>query len=266
MTSTGQLRRFRGFDDLRLVGSQVFYEQLSFWLNPFGAVFTVGFAVVFLVLLGATAGNSRVAQFGNIREIQYYVPGFLAYGVMATCFNTLSVSLVARRENGLLKRLRLSPLPSWMMLSGVTGSAFVICTVQVALLLLIGRLGYGVVLPHNFPALLVALLVGVVCFTALGVATSTLVPNQDAAAPIIAIVFFVLLFLSGLWYPLPPHSALVKISGFFPFHHMITACFAPFDTQPGASAWAWHDLLIIAIWGVVGVVVAVRRWRWAPRR
>jgi ABC-2 type transport system permease protein len=257
---------FRGTDDLRLLGRQIYYEQLSFWLNPIGAIFTVGFAVVFLVLLGATAGTSRISFYGNIRTIQYYVPGFVAYGVMATCFNSLTVTLVVRRETGLLKRLRLSPLPTWAMLAGIAGNALLISAIQVALLLTIGRLGYSVVLPHNVPALVVALLVGVICFSALGVATSTLIPNQEAAGPVVGIVFFVLLFLSGLWYPLQSGSILARISAYFPIRHLITATFAPFNSQPGVTGWAWGDIETMAIWGVAGVIVALRRWRWAPRR
>jgi ABC-2 type transport system permease protein len=123
-------------------------------------------------------------------------------------------------------------------------------------------------------AFVVAIVVGMLCFSALGVAMSTLVPNQDAAGPIVSIIFFVLLFLSGLWFPLKPGSGLAQFSAYFPVHHFISAVFAPFNTQRGASPntqrgaspWAWHDLLIVAIWGVVGAFVAVRRWKWSPRR
>ena len=103
--------------DLGLVAHQVRYEQLAFWVNRVGAIFTVGFSVVFLVLLGASAGQSRISYYGNIKLIQYYVPTFVAYGVMAACFTTLAVTLVVRRETGLLKRLRLSPLPTWVLLA-----------------------------------------------------------------------------------------------------------------------------------------------------
>jgi len=257
---------FRGLSDLRLVGRQIFYEQLSFWLNPVAAIFTVGFSVIFLVLLGATGGSSRVGSLGGIRAIQYYVPGFVAYGVMSTCFNTLAVALVIRRETGLLKRMRLSPLPTWVMLAGVTGSVLVISMVQVGLLLFIGRVAYGVVLPEELGALVVAVVVGVVCFTALGIATSTLIPNQDSGGPVVGVVFFVLLFLSGLWYPLKPGSTLANISGYFPIRHLMLATFAPFDSRPGASPWDWHDLWIVGVWGLAAVAVAARRWRWAPRK
>jgi ABC-2 type transport system permease protein len=167
---------------------------------------------------------------------------------------------------GLLKRLRLSPFPTWALLSAIVLSSMVIATVEVILLLAVGRLGFSVHFPDNVGAFVVAILVGMLCFSALGLAMSTLVPNQDAAGPMISIIFFVLLFLSGLWFPIRPGSGLAQFSSYFPVRHLIAAVFAPFDTQKGASPWAWHDLLVVAIWGVVGAFVAVRRWKWSPRR
>jgi ABC-2 type transport system permease protein len=257
---------FQGWRDLNLVGRQVRYEQLSFWLNTFGAVFTLGFSVVFLLLLGASAGNSRISFYGNIRLIQYYVPGFVAYGVMAACFNILAIMMVNRREMGLLKRLRLSPLPAWALLTSVVLSSMIVAALQVVILLLVGAVGFGVHIPDNLGAFAIAVIVGMVSFSALGLAMSTLIPNQDAAGPIVSIVFFVLLFLSGLWFPLRPGSGLARVSAYFPVRNFISAVFAPFDLQKGASPWAWHDLLVVAIWGVLGAVVAVRRWEWSPRR
>lgn len=257
---------FEGARDIKLVGRQVWYEQLSFWLNPIGAVFTVGFSLVFLLLLGASAGNSRISFYGNIKLIQYYVPGFVAYGVMAACFNILAITVVNRREMGLLKRLRLSPVPTWALLTAIVGSTMIIAVIQVVLLLAVGRVGFGVHLPDNVVAFVVAIVVGMLSFTSLGVAVSTLVPNQDAAGPIVSIVFFVLLFLSGLWFPLAPGSGLSQFSAFFPVHHFIQAVFVTFDTRPGTSPWAWSDVAVVAGWGVAGALVAVRRWEWSPRR
>ena len=257
---------WQGLSDLNLVARQVRYEQLSFWLNPFGAVFTLGFSVVFLLLLGASAGSSRISFYGNIRLIQYYVPGFVAYGVMAACFNILAITIVNRREMGLLKRLRLSPLPAWALLTAVVLSSMIVAAVQVLILLLVGGAGFGVHIPDNLAAFVVAVVVGMVSFSALGLAMSTLIPNQDAAGPIVSIVFFVLLFLSGLWFPLRPGSGLARVSAYFPVRNFISAVFAPFDLQKGASPWSWHDLLVVAVWGLVGAAVAVRRWEWSPRR
>ncbi len=252
--------------DLRLVARQVRFEQLAFWLNRLGAIFTIGFSVVFLVMLGATAGNSRVSFLGNIRLIQYYVPGFVAYGVMAACFTTLAISIVVRRETGLLKRLRLSPLPAWALLAAIFMSTMIVALVQVIVLLMIGRFGYGVHLPQSTGAFVFALLVGILSFTAMGVAMSTLIPNQDTAGPLTSTVFFVMLFLSGLWFPIKANSGLAEFSSYFPVRHFLVAVLLPFDAVPGTSPWAWHDLLVVAIWGAVATVIAVRRFRWAPWR
>ena len=249
-----------------MVGRQVGYEQLAFWRNPLGAVFTVGFSTVFLVLLAASAGTTRIAFLGNIREIQYYAPGFVSYGVMSACFNNLAISIVVRRETGLLKRLRLSPLPTWAMMAAIFVNALIVAAVQVVLLLAIGRLAYHLQLPHNYPALILALVVGDVCFTALGVAASTVIPNQEAAGPAVSIVFFVLLFLSGLWYPIKAGSGLARVSAVFPVRHMLAAVFAPFDLRPGVSAWSWGDLGVLAAWGLAAAYLGSRRFRWEPRR
>ena len=227
---------FRGIGDVKLVGRQVWYEQLSFWLNPIGAVFTVGFSLVFLLLLGATAGNSRSAIYGNIKLTQYYVPGFVAYGIMAACFNILAIQTVNRREVGLLKRIRLSPLPTWVLLTAIIVSSMIISAVEVVVLLAVGRVGFGVHGPASMGAFVLAVVVGMISFSAMGLGMSTLVPNQDAAGPIISIVFFVLLFLSGLWYPINPGSGLAKISSYTPVRHMITAVIHTFQPAEGRVA------------------------------
>jgi len=256
----------RGLDDIRLVARQVRYEQLGFWLNPVAAVFTIGFSVVFLILLSSTTGGARIPYLGNIRIVEYYVPAFTAYGIMSVCFNNLTVSIVVRREMGLLKRVRLSPLPTWVMLSAIFVNAVIISLIQVVVLFLIGRIGYQVALPTHVAALLVALVVGAICFTSIGVATSTLVPNQEAAAPVVSIVFFILLFLSGLYYPIKNGSGLAQFAAYFPVRHMITATVTAFLAKGRSSPWSWDDIRVMAYWTAGGIFVSLRRWSWAPRR
>jgi ABC-2 type transport system permease protein len=250
-----------------LVGRQVWYEQLSFWLNPLGAFFTLGFSVIFLVLLGAIAGNAKIGSgYGSVKLVQYYLPSFTAYAIMAACFTVLAQTLVNRREMGLLKRLRLSPVPTWSLLSAVFLSTMIIALLQVGILLAVGTLGFGDYLPAHGAAFVLTIVVGMFSFTALGIGMSTLVPNADASGPMVSIVFFLLLAFSGLYFPIKPGSTLANISGYFPVRHLITALLASFNLPSGANPWAWHDLLVMAIWGVGGVFVAIRRWRWAPRR
>ena len=132
-------------------------------------------------------------------------------------------------------------------------------------LLAVGRFGFSVHGPANIPAFALTVLVGMVVFTALGMAMSTLVPNMDSAGPVVSLIFFILVFLSGTYFYISPSSGLAKFAVYFPVRHLILALFASFQNE-GVSPWAWHDLGVMAIWGVAGVIVALRRWRWAPRR
>lgn len=248
---------------LKLVFRETRYQQLLFWRNRFGALFTVVFSSLFLILLSAT-NTGRIAALHHIKYAQYYTPGFMAYGLMSACFNNLAISTVARRETGLLKRLRLSPLPGWALIASLIISAGVVSLASAALLVFIGIIGFGVTLSAGAVLpLVVALAAGTVAFSALGLATSTVVPNEEAAGPAVSIVFFLLLFLSGLWFSLTPGSTLATISGYLPVRRMILMTSQPFIGH-GTSPWAWNDLGVVAIWGVVGACVAVRRFRWSP--
>jgi ABC-2 type transport system permease protein len=265
--STPSTGSFNGIDDVRLVMRQVRYEQLSFWLNPIGAFFTLGFSTIFLVLLGSIAGHSTIGSgYGKVKLVQYYLGGFVSYGIMAACFTVLAQTLVNRREMGLLKRLRLSPVPTWALLSAIFLSTIVIAVLQIVILLAVGRLGFGDYLPTHVLAFILTVVVGMLSFTAMGVGVSTLVPNADASGPIVSIVFFLLLAFSGLYFPIKPGTTLANVSGYFPVRHLITAVLASFNLPQGANPWAWHDLLVMAVWGVVALFAAARRWQWSPRR
>ncbi|HEY3844187.1 MAG TPA: ABC transporter permease [Acidimicrobiales bacterium] len=266
-TSTPTSGSFNGRRDVTMVARQVRYEQLSFWLNPLGAFFTLGFSTLFLVLLSAISGHTKAGSgYGDALLRQYYLASFMAYGIMSACFTVLAQTLVNRREMGLLKRLRLSPVPTWSLLSAIFLSTMIVALLQVGILLAVGAAAFGDYMPGHPLAFILTIVVGMLSFTALGVGISTLVPNADAAGPMISIVFFLLLAFSGLYFTITPGSTLATISGYFPVRHLINALEAVFNLPPGANPWAWNDLGVMAIWGVVGVLLAVRRWEWAPRR
>jgi ABC-2 type transport system permease protein len=255
---------FRGLRDFKLIGRQVKFEQLSFWLNPIGAVLTIGFSVVFVVIFESTSRHSTVSYLQHINLGQYYLPAFAAYGIMAACFNILAITLVNRRELGLLKRLRLSPLPTWMLLSAIFINSIIIAGIQIILLLLVGAFGYDVHGPHDVGTFILVVIVGMLSFTALGVGVSTVVPNADSAGPIVSLVFFILVALSGLYFPVKAGSGLATFTDFFPIRHLIVASVDSFNGIPDTSVW--DDLLVIAVWGAIGVFVSLRRWTWSPKR
>jgi ABC-2 type transport system permease protein len=105
---------------LRLVVHQIGYEQLSFWRNPQAAIFTFVFPVLFVTIMGALFGSvGRSSYFGGLSPLQYYVPTIAALCVLGSCYGQLAVALAARRQNGILKRLRATPLPAWAYFIGL---------------------------------------------------------------------------------------------------------------------------------------------------
>ena len=117
-------------------------------------------------------------------------------------------------------------------------------------------------------ALAATLVLGAACFCAIGVAVSSVVPNAEAAPALINIVFFPLLFISGVFYPMKA-GTLTRVADFFPVHHFVNATFLAFDPRVAhgpAHGFAWSDLLVMGLWAVGAGYLAVRRFRWEPVR
>jgi ABC-2 type transport system permease protein len=246
---------------MRLLVHQVKYEQLSFWRNPQSAVFTFVFPVVFVVIMGALFGGvSKNSYFNGLSALQYYVPTIAALSVLGSCYGQLAVALAIRRQNGILKRVRATPLPAWAYFSGLLAHCVLVSVVDVVLIVGIGRL-YGVPLPSQWLALAATLVVGAASFCALGVAVASIIANAEAAPAVAQLVLFPLLFLSGTY--LPIHSALLnRITGWLPVRPFNEALTRPLVRHDGVD---WAHLAVLAAWGVLASVVAIRRFRWDPR-
>lgn len=206
----------------QLLVHQTRYEQKSFWRNPVAGVLTVTFPLLFLVIFAG--GGGTVSQYGGIKAAQYVVPQMLVYGIANACFTNPTIALVNRREGGLLKRMRLAPVPAWGALGGIAGSALLTSAALVAIVLALGFGAYDVSWAGHWIALLVAFVVAVATFSAVGALVSTFVPNEDAGAPIVNIVFIGLLFLSGTFIPVAPGTALALVGNVFPGPAPVERC------------------------------------------
>jgi ABC-2 type transport system permease protein len=252
--------------DLRTVGRQVGYEQRSFWRTPQSALFTFALPVVFMVMFASINSGNQLSTLGGVPAVQYFVPSMLAYGVMSACFVNLAISICFRRETGVLKRIRGTPLSPLAYISSLLGNAVVISVTLVAVALAIGKLGYHIHFPSYWVPFVVALAVGALSFSLLGFAVSSVVPNAEAAPAIVNLPYLVLVIFSGAFYPFPPHSIVSRVASVFPVSHFIKALFAPFNTVAGAQPWQWGDLLIVALWGLAGLLFTIRHFKWEPIR
>ena len=250
--------------DVRVALHQVRYEQKAYWRNPMAAIFTFLFPIVFLVVVGTSAGASRVPGY-TLRYDQYVVVAMLTFGLIAACYTNLAMAICTRRETGVLKRMRGTPIAIGSYMGGLVGSVLIVVAILTVLVVGIGMAFYHLHFPYHPGAVLVTLLVGIVTFCALGLAVTILVPNADAAPAIVNGIYFPVVFISGVFYPLAQGSVLARIAAWFPIFHMIRALVSAFEGGPG-SGLRVGDLAVMLVWGVAALVVTARRFRWEPRR
>jgi ABC-2 type transport system permease protein len=240
----------------------------SFWRNRPGAFFTILLPVMFLLLFGAFNRDVTVQLDPHGPQIGYttfFAPGMLGMAVMTGSFVGLVIGLTIMRDNGQLKRLRGTPLPPWAFFCGQVVSRLVLVVVEAVLVLGLGRLLFGVRLPPSATAwatFALVVLLGAATFTAVGVAYTRLVANADSAPALANAAYLPLLFLSGAWFPISglPHW-LSSVANAFPLAPMLDAMRQTliFGHGPGAVS---ADLRKLLVWLVVGLLVAMRTFRW----
>jgi ABC-2 type transport system permease protein len=251
---------------MSLLLHQLRYDQKVFWRNPAAVFFTVMFPVVLLLIFATIFGDQRIGKDG-IEVTTYYVPAIITLSIVSATLQTLAMSLVIARDDGRLKRGRGTPMPAWVFIAGRIGNSVVVAVLMLALVSVLGRILYGVPIPWSrAPALLVVLAVGAASFCCMGIALTALIPSQDAAAPIVNALLLPLYFLSGVFVPddeLP--SGVIDFANHFPIRPFFQAIYDAYLPGNG-PALAWDHLSVVAIWGVAGLVLAIRFFRWTPRR
>jgi ABC-2 type transport system permease protein len=236
-----------------LAWQQFRFERKLFWRNPSAAFFNFILPLLLLVLTATAFGVDD-------ESLETLVPGIAGMGVLATTFTALAFNLTVLRDDGVLKRIRGTPIPAGAYVAGLMGSVTLNAFLQVAMVVVVGNLAYGVDWPAH-PALLVLFTgLGVVCFAALGVAFSHAIPNEDAAPAYTNAVFLPLIFISGVFYSAEELPAALKaIAEALPLKHLI-------DGLSEAIVGGSHDIgvaaAVVAGWALGGLVVAVRYFRW----
>jgi ABC-2 type transport system permease protein len=263
--------RLRGperMSEARLVAHQLRYDLLILWRNPQSRFFTLLLPIIFLVLLTSLFGNhSHVIDGHTIKNATYYVPGIATLGIISSSFVNLVITIVDQRESGILKRRRSTPVPAWVLIASRTLASVILAIVLVAVIAVIGRIVYGVHLPGStLPAFVLGVIVGAGCFCCIAFAVASFIRNEDSAQPIIQAMILPLYFISGVFVPKDQLShTLQDIASIFPVSHLNDALFKAFNPATTGSGIAGTDLLIVAVWGLAGLLVALWRFSWSPR-
>jgi ABC-2 type transport system permease protein len=253
---------------LRLVAHEARYNALSFLRNRQSQIFTLALPVLFLVILGSvfSGGTVRVTG-GTLTTAVYYVPGIMTLGIIAAAFMNLVVAVTTARERGVYKRRRATPLPAGVIIAGralvAVGAALVIA----AVLLGIGWPAFGASVPgRTAPALVLAIVVGALAFCCLGYAAASLIKSADAAQPLTQAVILPLYFISGVFVPVSQIPGWLRtVADLFPVRHLAQALLVAYNPHTSGTGVAWRDLGVVALWGTIGLLVALRRFDWLPR-
>lgn len=251
-----------------LAWHQFRYDQRVFWRDPASVFFTVLLPLIFLFIFSSIFGTETIEERGGITVSTYYVPGIVTLAVVSATLVSVAIGLIEARESGRLKRVRSTPLPAWGFVAGRIGNAMVISLLMVVIVTAIGKLVYDVQVPsETIPALLVTLVVGAFAFSSLGFALTALIPSENAAPPITNVAVLPLYFLSGVFIPeteIP--DGVLDVASIFPIRHFFEAFLTGYDPFTVGAGFEWFHLGVIALWGAGGLALAVRYFRWAPRR
>ena len=247
---------------------QVVYTNRSFWRNPASAGFTFAFPLMFLVIFTSLFGNDTIPVFGKeISTSTFYVAAISAFSIITATYTNLAISVTILRDSGALKRTRGAPLPAWAYLFGRVAHAVLVAIALVIIVAAFGAAFYDAEIPtRTLPAFVTTVALGAASFSALGLALTAFVPNADAAPAVVNFSILPLLFLSDIFIPIQdPDAWYVTVAEYFPVYHFAQAMKAAYFAPVG-NGFRGGDLLIVGIWGLVGILVAARSFSWEPRR
>jgi ABC-2 type transport system permease protein len=240
---------------------QLRFEQKIFWRSREAAVFIFVFPLLLYALLGSVYGD----EIDGVPAVDVLLAGLFGYGAATTAFGGLAIVLVIRREAGVLKRLRSTPLPPRTYLGAVVLSTLVTFALQAVALLALGGVAFGASMPENSLGFAGAVVLGVACFAGLGFGAAALIRSAEGVSAVVNVVILPMAFLSGSFGPTADFpSVLQAIADVLPLTYFLDIVNGVY--LDGESLFADPTALAVVLaWGAAGAVVALRRFGWMPR-
>jgi len=240
---------------------QLRFEQKTFWRSREAAVFIFVFPLLLYALLGSVYGD----DIDGVPAVDVLLAGLFGYGAANTAFGGLAIVLVVRREAGVLKRIRATPLPPGAYLAAVLLSTLVNFALQAVGLLVLGGLVFDASMPANWLGFAGAVVLGVASFAGMGLAAASLIRSAEGVSAVVNVVILPMAFLSGSFGPTQDFPAFLQaIADVLPLTYFLDVVNGVY--LHGDSLFADPKALLITLaWGAAGVLVALRRFGWMPR-
>ena len=246
---------------MRLFFHELAAQQRVFWRSREAALFVFLFPLLLFALLGSVY-NGKI---DGVPAPQALLAGLIGYGCANTAFAGLAIQLVGRRELGILKRLRATPLRTSTYIAATLASTFVVFAIQTVCLLVLGRLAYSTPFPHAVGSFAVSIVIGAAVFSALGVAAASVIRSAEGSSAVVNFILLPMAFLTGSFGPTRRYPQFLRAIGdVLPLKYFLKVVDAVY--LHGRGIWTQPAALgILAAWGATGLLVAALKFRWEPR-
>jgi ABC-2 type transport system permease protein len=244
-------------------------EIRQFTRERMSMVFIFAFPIIMLVIFGSVFPD-EIAPGVSFR--QYFAAGMIATGIVLSSFQSLAIAIAIERDDGTLKRLRGTPMPPLAYFLGKIGLVTVTSLVQAAILLVVGRVMFGLELPSTVGPWLRfgwVFLLGASAGTVLGIAFSVLPKSGKSASSVVSPVVIALPFVSGVYFVYSQIPTWMQdIGALFPLKWLaqgMRSVFLPagFVSHEVGGSWQLpQTALVLAAWTVIGLVLCLRTFRW----
>jgi ABC-2 type transport system permease protein len=252
---------------IALLAHQLRYDLRASLRNPRARFFTFFFPILLLVIFTGVFGHGTTTIDGaHVKLSRFYVPGILAMSIVVAAYGNLVVSIASLRESGVLKRRRATPVAPGLLIAGQALSTLVIVAIMATLLLVIGKVGYGVgMAPAAIASIICTTVIATLAFACIGYAVSGMIGSPDAAQPVVQMTTLPLWFVSGVFIPTTSLSSTLRTVGsLFPVEHLAAGLQLASVNTSLSSAISVSDLLALAAWGLAAAAFAAWRFSWLP--
>jgi ABC-2 type transport system permease protein len=246
---------------VRIYLHQLKAEQLVYWRSREAAVFTFIFPLLLFVLLGSVYSG----RIYGVPASQALLAALIGYGCAMVAFAGLAITLVLRREQAILKRLRATPLRPPVYILSLLSSTLIVFGAETVVLFLLGRAVFGTPFPARVGSVVLLVALGSICFAAMGVGLSGLIRSGEGSSAVVNLIVLPMSFLTGAFGPTRHYPHFLRVVGdALPLKYLVDLSNAVYLHKHSFLSQG-TDIGVLAAWGVAGVVVAALKFRWEPR-
>lgn len=235
-------------------------EFKLFLRERIGPIWGVGFPVLLLVIFGAIPAFKKVLPgSGGLTTLDAYVPILILLSLALLAMVVLPFGMATRREQGVLRRLRTTPAGPARVLGAQVIVNVAMIVVTLVVVMVVARLAYGVPFPQAWGAWLVTAVFALAALVGIGLFIAAIGPTGRSTAAIGNVLFYPMMFFSGLWLPIPSMPTVLQhVSHAMP----LGAAWEAFQ-QADIGHWPpYLPLVTMAAWAVGAAALAVRFFRW----